>query len=348
MSEMHYDAVGIGELDLKLGDAFFNALAAKKLCLLDVRADAPKTTIPYVVKKIDGIRVGIISFGGLKTNSDESDMQQRKALFASYMAVRKDSDVLVVLDQSNTINEEWLQRNGERMGAPDIVISGIAKSGLLQPQVIGKTYIMPCSMQAKHVGVVNIEYLAGQDLKITCNKINLDESVPEDPDVAKRVAEVMLKSKQALVGSQPATISNVVSSPTTAATPSKPYYSPQLCKTCHAKEYEDWSHSKHASAIQTLVEADRTIPECLTCHSEMYRTVQRVTVPSNKVGGVECASCHSVALPHGMERSNAPVKTKVDTQVCMGCHNKEWSPNFDAKTYMLKIAHSGTTAKSGK
>jgi predicted CXXCH cytochrome family protein len=71
----------------------------------------------------------------------------------------------------------------------------------------------------------------------------------------------------------------------------------------------------------------------------MYRAVKRVTVPSDKVGGVDCASCHNASLPHGMERSNVVNKTKVDEKVCMNCHNKEWSPNFNLKTYLPKVTH---------
>ncbi len=128
-----------------------------------------------------------------------------------------------------------------------------------------------------------------------------------------------------------------------AAAGGKPYYPPSLCRTCHMKEYEDWKTTKHALAIKTLLDEQRAIPECLKCHSEQFRRLQRVTFSPDRLGGVECATCHMNSLPHGLERKGTTAKVKVDPKGCIECHDRENSPNYDEKSYIARVSHTGAS-----
>lgn len=336
LSEMHYDAVGVGENEVSLGQQFYDEAAKAKLTVLDAAPGAPGSAVPYVVKDVDGVRIGIFSFGAQRQDSGTSEYERRKALYGAYTQARQKSDILVVLDQGNVVTSEWLEGIGKRLGAPDVVIAGNRKTGLGQPEIIGKTHICPTSIQGRNVGVLDIEFVRGADPKITWSRIELDDKVAEDTNVKSRINAILNPGAGAT-----ARVDRPVSEPIPASPVpgGKPYYSPNLCKTCHTKEYEDWTSTKHAAAVKTLMDANRMIPECLPCHSEQYRRIKTVSINPDGIGGVECATCHIESLPHGMERKSATTRTRVSAIGCLDCHTKERSAGYDEQVYFPKVSH---------
>jgi hypothetical protein len=338
LSQLHYDAVGVGDHDLReCKDQFFAEAAKNKIVVLDTRPSAPESTRPYVIKNVDGVKVGIVSFGAvLPEDASANEYERRKAMYKAYRAAREASDVLIVLDQGNVISSDWLDRNGRRLGAPDLVVSGIQQNGLGEPEVWGKTRILPTGVQGKQLGVVDLEIAAGMDVKVTWNRVQLDEGVVEDEKTRQMVAEFMRNpaANQAPTPTVPGT-------QMTERSARDLYYSPELCKTCHIREYQDWAKTKHAAAIKTLIDAKRMIPECIACHSEEYRRLKTVAIPEDNVGGVECATCHMESLPHDIERRNVTTRVKVNPMVCLDCHTKERSPKYDMQAYFPRVAHPG-------
>jgi hypothetical protein len=117
-----------------------------------------------------------------------------------------------------------------------------------------------------------------------------------------------------------------------------PYYSSDSCKVCHESEYAAWQKDKHSQALQVLIKESKVIPECLPCHSEMFRKTNRLTISSNASVGVECASCHLSVIPHGTEyKKKGP--TEQDRNACLACHTKERSPDFQMEPYWEKAKH---------
>lgn len=342
---MHYDAVGIGASDLRLSNDFFKQTADKKLTVLNTAPTAEKSTKPYIIKNVDGVKVGVISFSVQSDKDDE--FEARKSKYAAYKAVREASDILIVLDQSGTINKDWLDRNSLRFGSPDIVVGGIANMTQTEPVVVGRTYMCPTSIQGKYIGVADVVFTKGEDPKISVQKIPLDKRYAEDEAVLKMVKTERLQTVNAI--GQPANnieVTHALSGQALPPADRRPYYPPQLCKTCHLQEYEDWLKTGHAKALKTLVDAKRTVPECLTCHAEMYRRLGQWVVKEDGTGGVECATCHLDALPHGLERINVKKKTKVSPTLCLECHTKERSPDYNEKTYFPKMMHAVSSASA--
>ncbi len=341
LASLKYDALGIGENDRRIcGQSLYEEAAKNSLTVLDASPDAPKTAAPYAIKVVNGVRVGIFSFSVHDPSTPGgSDFEARKATYAAYRAAREGSDILVVLDQANVANKDWLERNGARLGAPDIVIGGMSHLGLMKEEVVGKTHIMPISMQGKYVGVVDVQIEDGKEPVYASQLVSLDEKINPDPDVDKLVKDFMLKQYNTPV--QPAqpvtTVTHISADPNS---PDKPYYSSLSCRTCHQREYDSWQATKHAHALKTLVDQQRAVPECLPCHSEMFRRQQRIEMANPGLpSGVECASCHMQALPHGMERQNTTAKTRVDVATCQVCHTKDRSPTFEEKSYFAKVVH---------
>ncbi len=242
MAKMHYDALGIGVYDRRLGEQYLQQVAKNKLTVLDTAPEAPKGVEPFVVKNINGVKVGIVSFGAPPIDADPADdYAMRKARFAAYMQARAKADVLILLDQADVADPDWIQRNGARIGAPDIVIGGASKSG---PLVVGKTQIMPTSVEGKTVGVVDIEMADGRDPKLSARSVVLDDKIKADEAVAKQVSDFSIAT------THPGTVASAHPGPApapaqgTQGTQGTPYYSPALCKACHINEYEDWRKSR--------------------------------------------------------------------------------------------------------
>jgi len=346
MSQLGYDAVGVGNADVQIGEAFYENAAANKLTVLDASPVADKRSVPYVVNDAGGVRVGIISFGVMRADAKINEYELRKRRFEAYKQVRSKCDVLIVLDQAFVTTEDWLQRNAVRLGAPDIVIPGTSREFLSSAKTVGGTHIMPALYQAKEMGLVDVEFTPGEPPKVAFSRVMLDEKFAEDQQVADRVGKAIVAlgmAPQPQVAPQMQTVN---------APDVKPYYSPLLCKVCHQRQYEDWVLTKHAKALKTLVNVRNTTPDCLPCHSEQYRASKRYVVLPDLAAGVECATCHTNTLPHGMERENMAMHVKVDPKLCLECHTKDRSPTYDEKTYFPKVVHAAvppsTTASNPK
>lgn len=337
MAQMKYDAVGVGASDSRFGDEFYKKAAANKLTVVDASPVANKSAVPYIIKNVGGVRVGIISFGVLPADTQVNEYQLRKVRFELFKEVRSKCDVLVLLDQGNVATDEWLTRNAQRLGSPDIVIGGAGRVPVYAEQTVGKAHIMPSLVQAKELGVIDVETGVGDAPKLTYTRVMLNETYAEDKDIDSRIKQgIQALGLPSALGANPeyeAIRSN-----------NKPYYSPLLCKACHQKQYTDWALTKHAKALRTLTDAKSTTPDCLRCHSELFRQSLRYIASDSPIGGVECATCHASVLPHGMERKGIVAKSKVDPQMCLGCHTKDRSPSYDEKTYFPRVAHSGAVS----
>lgn len=327
LSEFHYDALGIGPYDIRLGDAYLNAVRDKKLTVLDASGSAAKPSLPYIIKNVDGVRVGIVSFGYIPAEK-RSSLTLRKSLYAAYMAARKGSDILILLDQAEIADSSWLNTIGARLGQPDVVIGGLSSIPRDKEEVVGRTHILPTSDQGRIVGVVDFDLEPGAMPKATSVKsILLDESIPEDEGVLKRV----MADSRSNQGDEPAEI--ILGSARTD------YYTPETCKPCHKSQYEQWSKTKHARALKTLVDDGRVNQDCLPCHSEDYRRTRSMIIEKDKIGGVECQTCHGDILPHGSERSGVAQKSKVPPTLCLTCHTKQRSADYDEEKYFGAISH---------
>ena len=333
MAKMGYVAVGVGDRDARLGADFYDKMAAHKLTVVDSSPGADKSAVPFVLRNVGGVKVGIISFGYASPGVKVDDMELRKARFSALKDARSKCDVLILLDQAGVAKREWIERNCPRLGTPDVIIRGFADStGNDEEEVVARAHIMPALYQGKQIGVVDLEVEPNVDPKVTLNRVTLDDKYTEEPELLKQINDAM-----AAAGLAPNT-STVQGSPTHVITPPA-VYSPNLCKACHLKQYEDWAQTKHAKALQTLVDAKKTTPDCLPCHSQRFRTTGQYVV-DNGVGGVDCMTCHSASLPHGMERKAMAARSAVQPAICLQCHTKEHSPTYDQNTYFPKVAHA--------
>ena len=130
------------------------------------------------------------------------------------------------------------------------------------------------------------------------------------------------------------------------------YMAPETCgqSKCHPNQYEQWLATPHAHAMLTLKEGGRLDNRCISCHSTRFRITKNVGPAEDiKVGvGVDCVTCHDFladpekASEHGKERpgKRPAALQEVNTLLCITCHDKENSPDFDADIYFPQIDHT--------
>ncbi len=329
MAYMHYDAIGIGGADSGFGDAYFRAVGACGLQIVDASAHGSAKAKPFVIKNIGGVRLGVVSCG------DDDKPNARRAFLNAYQQARARSDVLILLDQGGVATKEWIEGDAARLGPPDIVIAGANNSIMPREEAVGKTHIMPTSVKGKLVGVVDLQVTHGQPLSVSSRMEVVHRAIPADQAAQDQIRKFLSSSAQASA--------SIESVPQVLRVANETKYSnAKTCETCHPSEYRDWLKTGHAKAVQTLKSKDRLIPECLQCHSEEYRRTRRAPVGVAGPAGVECATCHASVLPHGADGPPRTSDRKVGLSVCISCHATDRSPRFDQQSYMRAVSHSVT------
>ncbi|MGE3842945.1 MAG: multiheme c-type cytochrome [Vicinamibacterales bacterium] len=118
----------------------------------------------------------------------------------------------------------------------------------------------------------------------------------------------------------------------TAAPPQPGFVWAEACKSCHAEQFEAWSKTKHARALERLSHEERQAESrCVGCHITGLKTP---LASDGQVvnAGVQCEACHGPGRDHveAATAGRAPDARMVATpaeRTCTGCHS-EASPHF--------------------
>jgi hypothetical protein len=118
------------------------------------------------------------------------------------------------------------------------------------------------------------------------------------------------------------------------------YLGAAKCAECHKPFEESWKKTRHAHAFESLENVGKSNdPECIICHSVGYGEEGGFysidTTPD--LANVQCEECHGLDREH-IDDYSKPMK-KVTKEVCLKCHTRENSPDFDYPVYLKKITH---------
>jgi len=124
------------------------------------------------------------------------------------------------------------------------------------------------------------------------------------------------------------------------------YVGSSTCAKCHTNEYEQWKHTRHSSAMLSLLNLNRHyLPECLTCHTTGYGYpggFGKVELEST-LAGVGCESCHGPGGLHLQQSQRKDwIRAKVPDAICRDCHDEKNDPDFldNAKQKRKTILHT--------
>ncbi len=122
--------------------------------------------------------------------------------------------------------------------------------------------------------------------------------------------------------------------------PGTTYVGAEKCGECHQPFFESWQNTRHARAFASLEKSGKTAdPECIICHvigfGEKGGFFSMDTSP--RLANVQCESCHGLNREHLTDYSK-PMRS-VTEAVCLTCHTRENSPDFDYPVYLEKVKH---------
>lgn len=133
----------------------------------------------------------------------------------------------------------------------------------------------------------------------------------------------------------------------------QPYYiGNRKCRLCHFEYFKEWEKDPHANAFARLGRMKNN-PYCLKCHTTGHREPQGFVSEkiTPQLGGVQCEACHGPGSKHKdnpYAKDALTIGRKIDYQtVCIKCHDRNWTPEFDYEKYRKRIEHR-VTPKKGK
>ncbi|MCX6345478.1 MAG: hypothetical protein NT018_10480 [Armatimonadetes bacterium] len=195
MADMHYDAVGIGEVDSGFADDYIKTACASGLKVLETTHAISSSATPYLIKKIGGVKVGVVSFGAIGNEVASIKPERRESFYAAYQKARKGSDVLIILDQGGIATKEWLEGEAVQLGAPDVVVGGVLNSVMSRERIVGRTHVVPTSVQGKLIGVLDVSLARGQLSNYTVQMVPVDKSSLEDEAVKRQIEDFIFRPK---------------------------------------------------------------------------------------------------------------------------------------------------------
>ncbi len=118
------------------------------------------------------------------------------------------------------------------------------------------------------------------------------------------------------------------------------YLGVSKCGECHQPFVESWKKTRHAGAFSSLERAGKSgDPECIKCHTVGFG--EKGGFYSAKITpmltNVQCEACHGPGRDHLLDLSK-PMQPVAES-VCLKCHAKSASPDFNYPVYLEKIKH---------
>ena len=344
---MGYDAFTPGELDFAFGvedilrlhrQANFPFLLAN---LLHASSAEPVFT-PYLIKKVEGVKVGLVGLISNRLALGGSAEEKAKYRVANPVDTakrwvaeleKKNCRVIVIVAHMD-LNEQ--EKVAGAVPGIHFILSGHYTYYHLDSYPVNGTKIFMAGSRGENIGQVDFSG-EQKDPQARYRLMPLNPQYPDQPQVQEMLQQYK-SSLQSLVQSQlkPAPGVSPQTSRRHVVVPVTPGYTGEKgCQPCHQKQHHQWAVSSHARAYQTLVDKGKANDFlCLACHTTGYGVS---SLPGGYGKDVQCEACHGPAEGHPDMGRSFP---KVSEAVCWRCHNRVNSPNFNYTTYLEKIIHS--------
>jgi hypothetical protein len=361
LEDLDYDVVGIGERELAGGLEGYKRLFRKPKfevvsATFTQRGSLEPLVEPYVVKeyRLSGgtvFRVGFIgltsfnsnfaslSSGGSAVVSRDPVAQARQFL----PGLAEESDFVVLLANMSSRD---IRRVAEAVpGTIDLALAAFAdriSPGALEE--LGGVPTLYAGDQGKRLGEVRV-YLDGTEVRrMQSHQIHLTDRYPEVARFQWMIEAMLVRVNHLMMEQAVAESSgSESSSPSAGVDTSRSdgrFLGSSACLACHDTAYRVWEHSRHAHAMQTLVNANQDYsPECVRCHTTGFGSPMGFRNPNATPGlaNVQCEACHDSGARH-IQDTSEPYGA-VSPRACFSCHTRENSPDFSFFKYWKIIEH---------
>ncbi|RKU30052.1 hypothetical protein C6499_07500 [Candidatus Poribacteria bacterium] len=331
MEMMGYDVLVSSQpdenaIDQTLTNYRFQLLAAHS------KASSPEQR-PYLIKTVGSKQVALIELSLLETGQTASISNKLDSLMSE---VQAEADIVIVSSHLQPkVNKSLAQKYPN--------ISAIMSRDTGNTERVGNVLLTYCYPHGKTLGALTLTDTAGQTSS-TVEQIALTEEVGDDPNVRKLLNdfyEQVASDPQLQVASHP-----LFSSETLEQDSNNSYIGSEACQECHRKEFDQWSHSSHATAFNTLQIVGREYySKCVSCHVTGFGYSSGYQIGASDrahLAEVGCETCHGPGKQHTYTPLTTNIRGKVEASTCMECHAPEHSPGFEQLVAQLmpEVDHS--------
>jgi hypothetical protein len=344
-----YDVATFGEKEMNYGLGFlleeikqgkFDFVCAN----LYTAEDSSLIFEPYVVKDVNGLKVGFIGLMDDDPRKVGVFEQLEQAYVSNYMQaartylpeLRSKADIVVALAHVGLGNARNL---AEKLTDIDVVLVGHGTDRTSMPEKIGETILMKSGSKSSSIATL---LLAIDDDNRIVGFDGMAESLKSKGRENLRVAQYVKScedresQRDRLLARRKYKMPVIPRRPEVLA--AEGYLGWETCKACHAGIHERWSQDPHARAFATLAEGDKwNDPACLPCHTTGYEVAaERDSADVRpEMWNVQCEACHGMGTKH---RRDGTMRT-VPESVCLRCHTPEWTPNWNYEEALKRIDH---------
>lgn len=357
---MGYDALNVGNADLKLGLETLKELEERArfpfLSANFLDPEGKPVFRPYIVKAVAGVRVGII---GLIINTLNPHFIERVAPgcrvrdaieTAREIAaeIEDDVDVLIALSHCREETNRKLAREVPRIDFivdPNITLGShgvwITQAERCHERV-GRTAIVRTDGEGARLCRLDLAVpRPGAPFETKDELLRLEKGIFIDP-IPEDLAGAVGGKGNAYAVTRVSVEPHYLPDPTIqawidawkkepGAAPERlpesaekvAYLGAKACQDCHEAQYEAWLRSPHAGAFQALVDrGDHRRMDCIACHTLGFGRAFIDVNEAPKWANVQCESCHGTNPEH----AEAPEKHRwgpVTRPRCLVCHNEE-------------------------
>ena len=213
----------------------------------------------------------------------------------------------------------------------DIIIGGHSQHELHEAVIVGETIIVQAGGSGKYVGRIDLKFTHESEIAdYLYSLVPMTAAIPSDTSILNIIEEY-----------EQAFFKDKIPRPHIVRYPdSLEVLLPETCRECHPDQYSQWSATTHAKAFE-IIEKRKKIynPGCLSCHTTGFGHkngfVTAESTPQWK--NVACSECHYMDSKHITTPEAIPLP--VTESVCIRCHTKRNSPDFDFEGYSGSVKH---------
>ena len=205
--------------------------------------------------------------------------------------IEKEADFIVILSNLSAEVNRSIAENYQR-------VSAILSPGTGEPEEIGNVLLTHSGSNGETLGalLLNVDGTP----HVSAQQIALTEEVKDDTPIRELLQDFykqVANDPQLQAGGE-----RLFSGETLEQDASSGYVGSQACATCHQKEFDQWAHTSHATAFNTLLTVGKQFyPECVSCHVTGFRYETGYQIGSAEkehLAEVGCETCHGPGKQH--------------------------------------------------
>ena len=334
MRLLKYEALVPSEADMVFGEAFItDTLARQEFPLLTTNVEGLGSNARSILMKTVGDKkVAVLGLSSLPLQDTNLTVLDRLL-----PEIQKQADFIVILSNLSPEVNRTIAENHQN-------ISAILSHETGETEKVGNVLLTYSGSNGETLGALLLS--TGDTLGVSAQQIALTKEVKDDTQIRELLQDFykeVADNPHLQVGGERLFSDEALEQDILSG-----YVGSQACATCHRKEFDQWSHTSHATAFNTLLTVGKQFySECVSCHVTgfRYETGYQIGNQERKhLAEVGCETCHGPGKQHITTPLTTNIRGEVKNQVCLECHTSSHSPGFAeiVAHVMPEVDHSRT------